>query len=58
MIKWKCSSLDEYRALRKQHKQENVIGPKREKKVVETPVTSYSNKNTYKGKNNNYKGKK
>jgi len=40
MNKWSCSTPDEWRALRKKHKKENYIGPKREKKPVETPVVT------------------
>jgi hypothetical protein len=54
MIKWKCATVDAYRAIRRQHKKENYIGPKREKKPVEVVATpEYSNKN----RNKNYKGK-
>lgn len=54
MKKWKCYTVDAYRVIRRQHKKENYIGPKREKKPVEVVATpAYFNKN----KNSNYKGK-
>jgi hypothetical protein len=48
MKKWNCSTPDAWRELRRQHKKENYIGPKREKKAVEVaPVqnNNWNNKN-------------
>jgi hypothetical protein len=48
MKKWNCSTPDAWRELRRQHKKENYIGPKREKKAVEAaPVqnNNWNNKN-------------
>lgn len=42
MKKWNCATADEWRALRKQHKKEGYIGPKKEKKPVESaPAPTY-----------------
>ena len=49
MEKYNCKTVEEYRVIRKKHQKEGNIGPKKEKKVVETVS---NNRNGY---NANYK---
>jgi hypothetical protein len=52
MKKWNCESVEAYRALRRKHQKENYIGPKREKKAVETTTSSFLNSNRNNNRNN------
>ena len=56
MEKWGCKTVEEYREVRRKHCKENYIGPKKEKKKVETTETSFARRDNYNGvnyKNNN-----
>ena len=43
MIKWNCSTPEEYRAIRSKHRKEKYIGPKREKKIIPSSDTRSRN---------------